>query len=322
MQAIVRDTYGSADVLELRDIDRPAIGPDDVLVRVHAAGVDRGAWHLMTGRPYLLRLAFGIRAPKSPTLGSEVAGRVEAVGANVTRFRPGDSVMGTCEGSFAEYARTREHKLIAMPADLTFEQAAVVPVSASTALQAVRGQGRVQPGQRVLVIGASGGVGTYAVQIAKAFGADVTAMCSTAKVELVRSLGADRVLDYTREGISDAGQRYDVIIDIGGNRSLGQLRRALTREGTLVTVGGEDGGPWTGGLHRQFGAVLMSPFLRQQLRFFINREHYEELRNLTELIEAGTVTPVIDKTYTLSEVPDAVRYLEQGRARGKLVITV
>ncbi|MGH8823594.1 MAG: NAD(P)-dependent alcohol dehydrogenase [Jiangellaceae bacterium] len=323
MKAIVQDTYGSADVLELRDIDKPEIGDDEVLVRVHAAGVDRGVWHLMTGQAYLIRLAgYGFRRPKNPVRGREVAGRVEAIGTNVTRFRPGDEVMGMSEGSFAEYARAREDTLTAKPANLTFEQAAAVPISASTALQAVRDKGQVQPGQRVLIIGASGGVGTFAVQLAKAFGAEVTGVCSTAKVDLVRSIGADHVIDYTREDFADGGQRYDLILDIGGNRSLSHLRRALTREGTLVLVGGEGGGRWIGGMERQVQAIAISPFVRQGLKMFIAREHYEELQVLTELIEAGKVTPVIDRTFPLSEAPQAIRYLDEGQARGKIVITV
>lgn len=323
MKAIVQDAYGSVEVLELRDIDKPEIGDDEVLVRVHAAGVDRGVWHLMTGQAYLIRLAgYGFRRPKNPVRGSEVAGRVEAIGKDVTRFRPGDDVMGTSEGSFAEYARAREDKLAPKPASLTFEQAAAVPISASTALQAVRDQGKVQPGQKVLVIGASGGVGTYAVQLAKAFGAEVTGVCSTAKVDLVRSIGADHVIDYTRDDFAETEQRYDLILDIGGNRSLSHLRRALTPQGTLVLVGGEGGGRWIGGMDRQVRALAMSPFIRQRLKMFIAREHYEELQVLTELIEAGKITPVIDRTYPLSEVPEAIRYLQEGRARGKVVITV
>jgi NADPH:quinone reductase-like Zn-dependent oxidoreductase len=251
-----------------------------------------------------------------------VAGRVEAIGKDVTRFRPGDEVMGTGEGSFAEYARAREDKLAPKPANLTFEQAAAVPISASTALQGLRDQGRVQPGQKVLVIGASGGVGTYAVQLAKAFGAEVTGVCSTAKVDLVGSIGADHVIDYTREDFADGEQRYNLILDIGGNRSLSHLRRALTRQGTLVLVGGEGGGRWIGGMDRQVRALAISPFVPQRLRMFVAREHYEELQLLTGLIEAGKITPVVDRTYRLSEVPAAIRYLEEGHARGKIVITV
>jgi NADPH:quinone reductase-like Zn-dependent oxidoreductase len=323
VKAIVQDAYGSADVLELRDIDKPEVGDNEVLVRVHAAGVDRGVWHLMTGQAYVIRLAgYGLRRPKNPVRGREVAGRVDAIGKDVTRFQPGDEVMGTSEGSFAQYTRAAEDKLAAKPANLTFEQAAAVPISASTALQALRDKGQVRPGQRVLIIGASGGVGTFAVQLAKAFGADVTGVCSTAKMDLVRSIGADHVIDYTREDFAGTGQLYDLIIDIGGNRSLAHLRRALTPEGTLVFVGGEGGGRWIGGMQRPLGALAISPFVRQGLKMFVAREHYEELQVLTELIEAGKVTPVIDRTYPLSETADAIRYLEAGQARGKVVITV
>jgi NADPH:quinone reductase-like Zn-dependent oxidoreductase len=323
MKAIVQDAYGSADVLELREIEKPKIGDDEVLVRVHAAGVDRGVWHLMTGQAYLIRLAgYGVRKPKNPVRGREVAGRVEAIGKDVTRFRPGDEVMGASEGSFAEYARAREDKLAPKPANLTFEQAAAVPISASTALQAVRDKGQVRPGQKVLIIGASGGVGTFAVQLAKAFGAEVTGVCSTAKVDLVRSIGADHVIDYTREDFADGRQRYDLILDIGGNRSISHLRRALTPEGTLVLVGGEGGGRWFGGMERQVRALAISPFVSQKLRMFVAREHYEALLVLTELIEAGKVLPIVDRTYPLSDASDAIRYLEAGQARGKVVITV
>jgi NADPH:quinone reductase-like Zn-dependent oxidoreductase len=323
MKAIVQDAYGPADVLELRDIDKPEVADNEVLVRVHAAGVDRGVLHLMTGTPYLIRFAgFGLRAPKNPVRGREVSGRVEAIGKGVTRFRPGDDVMGVSEGSFAELASAREDKLARKPANLTFEQAAAVPISAPTALQALREQGRIQPGQRVLIIGASGGVGTFAVQLAKAFGAEVTGVCSTAKIDLVRSIGADHVIDYTRADIAEGGQRYDLILDVGGNRGLSHLRRALTPEGTLVIVGGEGGGRLTGGIDRQVRAMVLSRFVRQRLRVFVAKERYEDLEFLTELIEAGKVTPVIDRTYPLSEAPDAIRLVEQGRVRGKVVITV
>jgi NADPH:quinone reductase-like Zn-dependent oxidoreductase len=323
MKAIVQDAYGSADLLKLADVDRPVPKDDEVLVRVHAAGVERGVWHLMTGLPYLLRIAgFGLRRPKNPVRGREVAGVVEAIGKDVTRFRPGDAVMGIGEGTFAEYVRAREDKLVPKPASLTFEQAAVVPISAATALQAVRDQGKVQAGQKVLVIGASGGVGSFAVQFAKAFGAEVTGVASTAKLDLVRSIGADHVIDYTREDVADGRQRYDVILDIGGNRSLSHLRRALTPRGTLVLVGGEGGDRWTGGMGRQVRAVATSSFARQNMRMFINKERHDHLQRVAELVEAGKVTPVVDRTYPLSAAPEAIRYLEQGQARGKLVVTV
>jgi NADPH:quinone reductase-like Zn-dependent oxidoreductase len=323
MKAIIQDRYGSPDVLQLREIDRPVVGDDEVLIRVHAAGIDRGVWHLMAGLPYLVRIAgFGLRAPKNPVRGLDVAGRVEAVGENVTEFQPGDEVFGTCNGSFAEYACARADRLAPKPANLTFEQAAAVPISGYAALQAVRDQGKVRPGQRVLIIGAGGGVGTFAVQLAKAFGAEVTGVASTAKTELVRSIGADRVIDYTREDFVDGRNRYDVILDIAGNRSLSHLRRALTREGTLVIVGGEGGGKWLGGIDRQLRAELLSPFVRQKLGTWISKERPEDLEELRELLEAGKLMPIVDRTFPLSEVPEAIRYLREGRARGKVVIVV
>jgi NADPH:quinone reductase-like Zn-dependent oxidoreductase len=323
VKAIVQNTYGSPDVLELRDLGRPEIGDDEVLVRVHAAGVDRGVWHLMAGLPYLVRIAgYGLRAPKNPVLGMDLAGVVEAVGRNVSRFRPGDEVFGIGKGTFAEYARALEDKLAPKPANLTFEQAAVLAISGLTALQGLRDHGRVEPGQEVLVIGASGGVGAYAVQIAKAFGAQVTGVCSTTKVEMVRSIGADHVIDYTREDFAEAERRYDLILDIGGNSSLARLRRALTPRGTLVIVGGEGGGRWLGGIDRQLRAMMLSPFVGQKLATFVSKENHEDMLVLKGLIESGKVTPVIDRTYPLAEVPEAIRYLEEGHARGKVAITV
>ena len=289
----------------------------------------RPAWiggcgrHVMTGLPYPIRLAgYGLRAPKNPVIGSDVAGVVEAVGKNVTRFQPGDEVFGIGKGSYAEYVCAREDKLAPKPANLTFEQAAVISISGLTALQGLRDHGRVEPGQKVLVIGASGGVGTYAVQLAKAFGAHVTGVCSTTKVEMVRSIGADHVIDYTREDFADGEQRYDLILDIGGNSSLARLRRALTPKGTLVITGGETDGRWLGGTDRQLRALALSPFVSQKLGTFVARENYEDMIVLKELVEAGKVAPVIDRTYQLSEVPEAIRYLEEGRAKGKVVITV
>jgi NADPH:quinone reductase-like Zn-dependent oxidoreductase len=323
MKAIVQDRYGSTDVLEFRDIDRPEIADDEVLVRVHAAGVDRGVWHLMTGLAYPIRLAgYGLRAPKTPVPGMDLAGVVEAVGTDVTRFSPGDEVLGIGKGAYAEYARALERKLVHKPADLTFEQAAVVSISGLPALQGLRDKARVEPGQQVLIIGASGGVGTYAVQLAKAFGAEVTGVSSTTKVDLVRSIGADHVIDYTRDDFADGTRRYDVILDIGGNSPLSRLRRALTPTGTLVLVGGEDGGRWLGGLDRQLRALLLSPIVTHKLRSFISRENLADITALTELIEAGKVTPVVDRAYPLSETPKAIRYMEEGHARGKVVITV
>jgi NADPH:quinone reductase-like Zn-dependent oxidoreductase len=323
MKAMVRDAYGSPDVLELRDIDIPEIADDEVLVRVHAAGVGRDVWHLMTGLPYPIRLAgYGFRAPKNPVIGSDVAGVVEALGRNVSRFQPGDEVFGIGKGSYAEYVCAREDKLAHKPANLAFEQAAVVAIMGSTALQALRDHGKVRPGQEVLVIGASGGVGTFAVQIAKAFGAHVTGVCSTAKVEMVRSIGADHVIDYTQEDFAEGDQRYDLILDIGGNSTLSRLRRALASRGTLVIVGGEGGGRWLGGTDRQLRAMMLSPFVGQKLGTFVNKENHEDMIVLKELIESGKVTPVIDRTYTLAKVPEAIRYLEEGHARGKVVITM
>jgi NADPH:quinone reductase-like Zn-dependent oxidoreductase len=323
MKAIVRDTYGSPDLLELRDIDIPEIADDEVLVRVHAAGVGRDVWHVMAGLPYPIRLAgYGLRAPKNPVIGSDVAGVVEAVGEDVSRFRPGAEVFGIGEGSFAEYARAREDKLAPKPENLSFEQAAAVPVTGLTALQAVRDHGRVAPEQEVLIIGASGGVGTFAVQIAKAFGANVTGVCSTQKVEMVLSIGADHVIDYTQEDFAEGDQRYDLILDIGGNSSLSRLRRALASRGTLVIVGGEGGGRWLGGTDRQLRAMMLSPFVGQKLGTFVNKENHEDMLVLKELIESGKVTPIIDRTYPLAEVPEAIRYLEEGHAKGKVVICV
>ena len=323
MRAIIHETYGSADVLRLEDVDRPEIADDEVLVRVHAAGVDRGTWHVLTGLPYPIRLAgYGLRAPKNPVLGMDLAGVVEAVGSGVSRFGPGDEVFGLGKGSYAEYAPALERKLAPKPATLGFEQAAVVAASGLPALQGLRDHGRLRPGQSALIIGASGGVGTYAVQLAKAFGAEVTGVCSTAKVDMVRSIGADHVIDYTRADFAQGERRYDMILDIGGNASLSRLRRALAPTGTLVIAGGETGGRWLGGTDRQLRALVLSRFVSQRLGTFISRENHEDLIALKELIEAGRVTPVIDRSYPLSEVPEAIRHLEQGRARGKVVITV
>jgi len=322
MKAIVQDTYGSPEVLNLREIDTPEVGDDEALVRVHAAGVDRGVWHLMTGLPYLARLAFGLRAPKTPVPGMDVAGVVETVGGNVNWVEPGDEVFGTGKGTFAEYALAREEKLAPMPANLTFEQAAVVAISGLTALQSLRDHGRVEPGHKVLVIGASGGVGTFAVQIARAYGAHVTGVCSPTKLDMVRSIGADQVIDYTREDFAAGSRRWDVILDIGGSSSLKRLRRALTPQGTLVIVGGEGGGRWLGVVNRLLRAHLLFPFVSQKLCTFISRENHEDMLVLRELIESGKLTPVIDRAYPLAEVPEAIRYLEGGHAQGKVVITV
>jgi NADPH:quinone reductase-like Zn-dependent oxidoreductase len=326
MKAIVQDVYGSADVLALRDIDRPSVGDDEVLVRVRAAGVDPGVWHLMTGRPYLVRaFGFGLRKPKVRVRGRDLAGVVESVGARVTRLRPGDEVYGTCEtGSFAEYAAARQDRLAVKPTNLSFEQAAVTPVSGMTALQGLRDCAGLRPGQRVMVIGAAGGVGSFAVQIAKAFGATVTGVCSTSKVDLVGSLGAADVIDYTHSQIDGNGARYDVIIDTAGNRPVSLLRRALTPRGTLVLVGGEHGGGrLLGGFDRQMlRAPLMSIFVSQRLRSLMAKEHAADLEELRRLIDSGAVTPVIDRAYPLADAADAIRHLAQGHAAGKTVVTV
>jgi len=323
MKAIVQEEYGSSEVLRVGEVDRPKVGDGEVLIRVHAAGVDPGVWHLMAGLPYFLRLmGYGLRAPKTRVPGNDFSGRVETVGKEVTQFQPGDEVFGLCKGCFAEYACAREDKIVPKPSNLTFEQAAAVPTSALTALQALRDKGEVAAGQRVLIIGASGGVGTFAVQLAKVFGAEVTGVCSTPKLDLVRSIGADHVVDYTREDIAQTGERYDVILDTAGNRSLANLRGALTPRGTLVIVGGEEGGKWLAGTDRQLRAAVLSPFVSQRLRSFVAAARLEDLEFLKGLLESGKLTPVIDRTYSLSEAPEAIRYLMGGHARGKLVLTV
>jgi NADPH:quinone reductase-like Zn-dependent oxidoreductase len=324
MKAIVQDEYGEAqDVLTLAEIDRPEIGDGEVLLQVRAAGVDRGVWHIMAGLPYPIRLVgYGFRTPRTRVRGREVAGRVAAVGGNVTTLRVGDEVYGVGEGCFAEYAGARADKLAPKPGNLTFEQAAAAPISGLTALQAVRDRGHVRPGQKVLVIGASGGVGTFAVQIAKAFGAEVTGVCRTDKVDLVRSLGADHVIDHTQGDITDDGQHYDVILDIGGHRSLTHLRRALTPKGTLVIVGSETGGRWLGGFDRTLRAPVLSLFVGQKLGGVVNSENAADLVTLTELIESGKVTPAVDRTYPLSETLAAVRHMVEGHAKGKVVVTL
>lgn len=323
MKAIVQDRYGSAEVLELADIDKPEIGDDDVLVRVHAASVHIGDWHVMTGLPYLMRLiGFGLRAPRARARSTDLAGIVEAVGKNVLHLRPGDDVFGTGDGAFAEYARARADKVAPKPRNLTFAQAATIATSACTALQALRGSGEIAAGQRILIVGASGGIGLFAVQIAKALGTDVTGVCSTTKIDLVRSVGADQVIDYTREDFTRGRQKYDLILDMGGNRPLGQLRRALTTRGTLVVVGGEGGGRWTGGVGRSLRALVVSPFVRQRLRPVSAAANAADLQTLKDLVEAGKVTPIIDRAYTLGDAPEAMRHLAAGHARGKLVVTV
>jgi NADPH:quinone reductase-like Zn-dependent oxidoreductase len=323
MRAVVQDAYGDADALRLEETARPEAAAHEVLVRVHAAGLDRGTWHLMTGKPYLMRIAgLGFRGPKDRVPGRDLAGTVEAVGSAVTRFAVGDEVYGIGRGSFAQYAVVREDKLARKPARLSFEQAAVVPISAGTALQALTDHGRVEAGQHVLVVGASGGVGSYAVQLAKAFGAEVTGVAGTAKLDLVRSLGADRVLDHTRDDYADGSRHYDLVLDIAGNPRLSRLRRALTPTGTAVLVGGEDGGNLTGGMNRSLRALVLSRFVSQRLVWFVARERATDLERLHDLLESGRVTPSLDRTYPLDQVPDALRHLESGQVRGKVAITV
>ena len=324
MRAIVQEHYGNdaERVLRLAEIVQPAIGEDEVLVRVVAASVDMGTWHCMTGMPYAMRLAgFGVRSPKASNPGRAFAGFVESVGKNVEAVAPGDAVYGTCDGSFAEFARVNAAKLATKPTNLSFEQAAAAPISGVTALQAVR-KAQVRPGQSVLVTGAAGGVGTFAVQIAKAFGAEVTGVCSTSKVDLVRSLGADHVIDYTSEEFSDGPRRYDVILDIAGNAALADLRGALSSRGRLVIVGGETGGRWLGGFDRPLRAVLLSPLVSQHLGMLSSTENARDLAALRELVESGDVTPIVDRSYPLSETPAAISYVRAGHARGKVIITV
>ncbi|HJT90847.1 MAG TPA: NAD(P)-dependent alcohol dehydrogenase, partial [Mycobacterium sp.] len=322
MQAIVRERYGNAEVLRYAQVTRPQGGDNEVVLRVQAAGLDRGTWHMMTGKPYLGRLVFGLPRPKNPVLGIDVAGTVVAVGAAATRFTVGEVVFGFGTGTFAEYAVAREDKLARKPGNLSSTQAAVVPVSAVTALQALDAAGGVTPGQAVLVIGASGGVGSYAIQLAKALDTEVTAVASTAKLDLVRSLGADHVIDYTSDDFADGKRRYDVILDIAGNPTLSRLRRALTPTGTAVIVGGENGGSFSGGMNRQLRGLAQSLFARQRLTSFIAKQRSSDLERLTDLIETGGLTPSIDRTYALEQVPAAMRHLADGKARGKVAITV
>jgi NADPH:quinone reductase-like Zn-dependent oxidoreductase len=321
MKAIVQPHYGSPDVLQLRDVDKPVVKAEEVLVRVRAAAVNIGDWHLMRGQPYVVRLVAGLRGPRREIPGIDIAGRVEAVGEKVQQFRPGDEVFGWCRGAFAEHACAAAGNLLPRPSNFTPEQAAAVGDSALTALAAVRDQARVQPGQAVLINGASGGIGTFAVQIAKACGANVTGVCSTANLDMVRSLGADQVIDYTKEDFLESGQRYDAMLDLVGSRSLSDCRRALTRRGTYVVVGVKEMGRWLG-LGRQFRALLLSPFVRQRMRVFVVRHTRAGLADLKELVEAGKLTPVIDRRYPLSEVPEALRHQGEGHPRGKIVVVL
>jgi NADPH:quinone reductase-like Zn-dependent oxidoreductase len=322
MRAIVHDEYGNADVLRLDERPVPEIGDDGVLVRVEAAAMDRGTWHLMVGLPYLIRLGYGFRGPRQPVAGIDLAGTVVAVGSKVTRFSEGDEVYGTGRGTFAEFAAAPASTLAPKPANLSFQQAAAVPVSALTALQALTDVGKLAAGQRVLITGASGGVGSHAVQLATALDAEVTGVASTGKLDHVRSLGADHVIDYTCEDFADGTRRYDLIIDIAGNTPVSKLRAALADKGTLVIVGGEEGGPWIGGIDRNLRALAISPFVSQRLTMFISKENHVDLERLTEFIEAGDLAPAIDSVVALADAPDAMRRLEAGEVRGKVVISV
>jgi NADPH:quinone reductase-like Zn-dependent oxidoreductase len=321
MRAVLQDRYGTADVLRFGRVARPVIGDHDVLVEVRAAGLDRGTEHLITGKPYAMRLATGMKRPRNPVPGRDVAGVVVAIGAAVARFAVGDEVYGVAPGSFAEYAVARDSRLARKPVNLSFTQAAVVPVSAATALRALVDVGRVQSGQSVLVVGASGGVGTFAVQIAKAFEAEVTGVCSTAKTDLVASLGADHVLDYTRDDFADGSHKYDLVLDVAGNPSLRRLRRALRPRGTVVFVGGESAGVLIG-MGRQLRGMLLSIFLEQRLVLLVAEERASDYDRLTDLIEAGQLVPSVDRTYPLENAPLAVRQLAAGQVRGKIAITV
>ena len=321
MKAIVYSNYGPPDVLRYEEIDKPDAGDNEVLIKVRAASVNPLDWHFMRGTPYFLRLMTGLRKPKNKRLGVDVAGQVEAVGSSVTQFKPGDEVFGSCRGAFAEYVCTSERALVVKPDNMTFEQAASVPVAAVTALQGLRDKGQIRPGRKVLINGAAGGVGTFAVQIAKSFGAEVTGVCSTRSVAMVRSIGADLVIDYTQEDFTKSKQRYDLILDAIGNHSLSAIRRVLNPRGIYVGVGGPTGN-WKMGLTGLIKALVLSWFVSQNFVTLIARLNKEDLTILRDLMKAGKVTPIIDRRYRLSEVPEAIRYLEEGHARGKVIITV
>ena len=322
MKAIVYRCYGSPDVLKLEDVEKPTPADNEVLVKVHAASVNPYDWHFMRGSPYFMRLLAGLGAPDDPSMGVDFSGTVEAAGSKVTRFKPGDEVFGGRGGAFAEYVAVPEDRALALkPANMTFEQAASVPMAAITALQALRDNGKIEPGQKVLINGASGGVGTFAVQIAKSFGAEVTGVCSTRNVDMVRSIGADHVLDYTREDYTKSGQRYDLIIDNVGNHSLLANRRVLNPDGIFVIVGGS-GGDWLGPLMRPISALMLSPFVGQEFGMLLAQMRQDDLATLGDLMRSGKMTPVIDRRYSLSEVPAAIQYSEEGHARGKIIIGV
>lgn len=324
MKAIAYHAYGSPDVLDLEDVEQPIVKDDEVLVRVRAASPNPYDWHFMRGLPYFMRLTVsGVRKPKKSVLGSDIAGQVETVGKDVTRFQPGDEVFANVgSGGFAEYTCVPENLLSLKPTNLTFEQAAAVPLAAMTALQGLRDAGKLQSGQKVLIIGASGGVGTFAVQIAKTFGAHVTGVCSTRNLDMVRSLGADDVIDYTTDDFTQADPKYDLVLQLAGTHSPADLRRVLTPKGTLVLCSGDSEGRWIGPVDRILKAVALSPFVSQSLGTFVMKPSTKDLEFLRELIEADELKPVIDRTYSLSEVPEAIRYLEEGHVRGKIAITV
>lgn len=322
MKAIVYHDYGSPDVLQLQEIEKPVAADNEVLIKVRAASVNPLDWHFMRGTPYIVRIVMtGLSKPKNPRLGVDVAGQVEAVGSTVTHLKPGDEVFGTCRGAFAEYVSTPASNLVIKPNNVTFEQAAAVPIAAFTALQGLRDKGKIQPGQKILVNGASGGIGTFAVQIAKSFGAEVTGVCSTRNADMVRSIGADRVIDYTQEDFTKSEQRYDLIFDAVGNHSLSARRRVLSPKGICVMAGGPSG-RWQMGLANTIKALVWSQFSNRKLTGLLAKSTKEDLTILQNLMETGKVTPVIDRHYSLSEVPEAIRYLEEGHARGKVVITV
>jgi NADPH:quinone reductase-like Zn-dependent oxidoreductase len=323
MKAIVYYNYGSPDVLKCEEIEKPTPGDNEVLVKVRAASLNPLDWHFMRGMPYFVRMLTGLRKPKVTRLGVDVAGQVEAVGRNVTQFKPGDAVFGSCRGAFAEYACTSESALGRRPDNVTFEQAASAPGAAFTALQGLRDKGQIQPGQKILINGAAGGVGTFAVQIAKSFGAEVTGVCSTRNAEMVRSIGADRVIDYTQEDFTKSGQRYDLLFDCIGNHSLLACRRVLNPKGIYVPVGATSDRWMIGPLARAIARLVLSWFVSQKLViFFLAKPNKEDLTIMRELMETGKVTPVIDRRYALSEAPEAIRYLEEGHARGKVIITL
>src|SRR6266700_2757855 len=321
MRAIVYHSYGSPDVLKCEEIEKPIAGDNDILIKVHVVSINPYDWHFMRGTPYVIRLTAGLRKPKITRLGVDMAGKVETVGRNVTQFKPGDEVFGTCDGAFAEYVCASESALVIKPDNVSFEQAASVPIAAFTALQGLRDKGQIQPGQKDLINGAAGGVGTFAVQIAKLFGADVTGICSTRNLEMVRSIGADQVIDYTQENFTASRQRYDLILDAVGNHSLAACRRVLAPKGTYVIVGGP-AGRWIRPLDRGIRALMLSCFVSQNFVIFIAKRNKDDLTVMHEFIKAGKVTPVIDRRYRLSEIAEGIRYLEEGHARGKVVITL